>query len=188
MGAGMLIRRGYLIYVNWCGKTFLMCVGPMGRGIPEHKIEKFLLFFVGAMWPAVSRACCPDSLLHWDVPLNCKPGGTLPRGSHTLPHFQEPPGTGAYWQIQKQRWVSGKVGSQEKPALAGLDTADVARRRNGVSSQAQWGSAFAPPPSSRIHNWNNTQITNTLWILTSPIKNEVALHRLFTYPSHHFSL
>lgn len=152
MGAGMLIGRGSFMLID-VGRLFLCGWDPWAGESQNIKLRKrFLLFSVGAVWPAVSRACCPDSLPQWNVPLNCKPGGILPHGSHTLPHFQEPPGTGAYWQIQKQRWVSGKVGSQAKRALACLDSADVGRRSSGISSQAPWGSAFASPPSSRIHN------------------------------------
>lgn len=65
---------------------------------------------------------------------------------------QVPPGTGVYLQIQKQT-LSGKVESQEKEALACLDTAEAAWN-GGVQLSSRM--SLIPLPSSRVHSWIHT--------------------------------
>lgn len=65
---------------------------------------------------------------------------------------QVPTGTGVYLQIQKQT-LSGKVESQEKEALACLDTAEAAWNGGIQFSSRMY---LIPLPSSRVHSWIHT--------------------------------
>lgn len=61
-------------------------------------------------------------------------------------------GTGVYLQIQKQT-LRGKVESQEKEALACLDTVEAAWNGGVQLSSRMY---LIPLPSSRVHSWIHT--------------------------------